>query len=230
MADPTYASIWATLSKQDCSSFIEKKQGLSYLSWAWAWGLLMEHFPQAEFEFGENDVYPDASVSVNCTVTIGKCTRSMWLPVMDYKNKAILGPDARDISDTKMRCLVKCLALFGLGHSIFGGEDVPRASEPKETPKPKPAPKPAPTPSPQEEVTQVKADPEDMAHWSPKFAEETVDQMIALAKSMSSTVDEMKSFWKANTIVITGLQKHFPDEHKRLKASFSAMRKQIEGE
>ena len=74
MADPTYASIWATLSKQDCSSFGEEAGPvLPELEGAWAWGLLMEHFPQAEFEFGENDVYPDASVSVNCTVTIGKC-------------------------------------------------------------------------------------------------------------------------------------------------------------
>jgi len=225
MSDLTYASIWATLSKQDCSEFIEKKQGLSYLSWAWAWGLLMEHYPQAEFHFEEDDVYPNNTMSVNCTVTIGECTRSMWLPVMDYKNKAIVNPDARDISDTRMRCLVKCLALYGLGHSIFGGEDVPRAAEPKEAPKAKPKPVDDGLP---DEVTEVKPDPEDIAHWSPEFAGETVDQMIELARSMSSTVDQMKSFWKANTIVIGGLQKHHPKQHARLKETFTAMRRELE--
>jgi hypothetical protein len=142
---------------------------------------------------------------------------------MDYKNKAIVNPDARDISDTRMRCLVKCLALYGLGHSIFGGEDVPRAAEPKEAPKPKPVDDGLP-----DEVTEIKPDPEDIAHWSPAFAGETVDQMIELARTMSTTVDQMKSFWKANTIVIGGLQKHHPEQHKRLKETFTAMRRELE--
>jgi hypothetical protein len=49
----------------------------------------------------------------------------MWLPVMDFRHKAIANPDARAISDAKMRCMVKCFALFGLGHYIYAGEDLP---------------------------------------------------------------------------------------------------------
>jgi hypothetical protein len=49
----------------------------------------------------------------------------MWLPVMNYKNEAIANPDARAISDTKMRCLVKAFAVLGLGHYIYAGEDLP---------------------------------------------------------------------------------------------------------
>lgn len=51
----------------------------------------------------------------------------MWLPVMDYKNKAIVNPDAFALNTAMMRCLVKCLALFGLSHYIYAGEDLPTA-------------------------------------------------------------------------------------------------------
>jgi len=52
----------------------------------------------------------------------------MWLPVMDYRHKAIANADSRSISDARMRCLTKCFALFGLGHYIYAGEDTPKAS------------------------------------------------------------------------------------------------------
>jgi hypothetical protein len=58
-----------------------------------------------------------------CVMTIqdGKETaiRTMWLPVMDYRNKAIANPDAFAINTTRMRCLVKCLAMWGLGLSLY---------------------------------------------------------------------------------------------------------------
>ena len=60
-----------------------------------------------------------------CKVKIGELERLMWLPVMDYKNKAIVNPDTRAVSDTRMRCLTKCLAMYGLGHYIYAGEDLP---------------------------------------------------------------------------------------------------------
>ena len=119
----TYQNIWETLSSVDCNEHTDKKGGLTYLSWAWAWGILMKYFPMATFEFGENENHADGSMTVHCTVTIGECQRSMWLPVMDYKNAAIKSANSRDISDNKMRCLTKALALFGLGHYIYAGED-----------------------------------------------------------------------------------------------------------
>ena len=75
--------------------------------------------------------YPDGSASVHVTVSIGDLARSMWLPVMDNRNNAISNPTSRQISDAKMRCLVKCIAILGLGHYIFAGEDLP--SEKKES-------------------------------------------------------------------------------------------------
>lgn len=128
----TYASIWATLSQVDVTDRIEKKQNLSFLSWAWAWGTLMEHYPQAEYSFQEPaEARNDGSVMVYCTVTIDGLSRQMWLPVMDFKNQAISNPDAVQVNKARMRCLVKCLAMFGLGHYIYAGEDLPSAEADK---------------------------------------------------------------------------------------------------
>ena len=130
---PFSQTVWSTLSAINVSEHIEKKGNLSYLSWSWAWQTLMDHYPCSKYEFGENTVYPDGSVEVNCTVTVIRdsgtehVARSMWLPVMDNRNHAICNPNARQISDTKMRCLVKCIAIHGLGLYIYAGEDLPQA-------------------------------------------------------------------------------------------------------
>jgi len=121
----SYAEIWQTLSAIDCSKHIEKKGNLSYLSWAWAWGTLMDKYPQATFKVHKERTMPDGTVECRVTVSIDDCHRMMWLPVMDNRNNSIANPTSRQISDCRMRCLVKCLALFGLAHYIYAGEDTP---------------------------------------------------------------------------------------------------------
>ena len=149
VSSPTAGDIWNTLSAIDVSKHTEKRrQGsieLSYLSWANAWAYAMAHYPELTVKWhGMTDkdgvtrdvtTYEDGSCSVCCSITIGDVKREMWLPVMDYRNNAIIGtvgadgrptgPDARAISDAKQRCLVKCLAAYGLGHYLYSGEDVP---------------------------------------------------------------------------------------------------------
>lgn len=120
-------SVFAKLSKIDVSKHIEKKGQLSYLSWAWAWGVLMEHYPESTYTFEDNEIHADGSVTVHCSLTVDGITRAMWLPVMDNRNKSIQNPTSRDISDAKMRCLVKAIAMHGLGHYIYAGEDLPKA-------------------------------------------------------------------------------------------------------
>jgi len=126
-----FKDIWDTLSKLDLSSMVEKKMKLSYLSWASAWDVLMQHYPSATFENGEPVVFADKTVEVWVSVTIEGHTRKMWLPVMDHLNNSIASPSSRQISDARMRCLVKCLAMFGLGLYIYRGEDLP--SQAKDT-------------------------------------------------------------------------------------------------
>lgn len=117
---------WNTLSKINVNDYTEKKGNLTYLSWAWAWQKLMENYPEATYHFGDNEYHPDGSVTVHCTLTVDGITRPMWLPVMDNRNNAISQPNSRQISDTKMRCLVKAISMFGLGSYIYAGEDLPQ--------------------------------------------------------------------------------------------------------
>lgn len=124
-------STWEVLSQVDCSEHIEQKGGFNYLSWAWAWGILMEHCPDATFEnhLNENG-YPcffdsEGYGIVRVTLCInGKCHTEDF-PVLDYRNKAIQNPDSFSVNTALKRCLVKCMAYFGLGHYIYAGEDTP---------------------------------------------------------------------------------------------------------
>ena len=126
------ARVWADLSPINVNEHVQKKGNLSYLSWTWAWSELMKRYPESYYHFQDNRL-EDGSVMVECVLTIHEgeevATRTMWLPVMDHRNKAIINPNARDISDTRMRCLVKCLAMFGLGFYIFSGSDIPQAEK-----------------------------------------------------------------------------------------------------
>ena len=126
------ARVWADLSAINVNDHVQKKANLSYLSWTWAWSTLMSKYPESYYVFNDC-TQEDDSVMVECVLTIHEgeevATRTMWLPVMDHRNKAIILPNARDISDARMRCLVKCMAMFGLGFYIYAGEDIPSAEK-----------------------------------------------------------------------------------------------------
>jgi len=125
-------AIWQRLSNIDCSKHTEKKGNLTYLSWAWAWGIMMEHYPEMEFYISDSEIQPDGTILVNVVVTIGNLTRKMWLPVMDNRNKPVANPNAFQINTTRMRALTKCFSLFGLGHYIYAGEDLPSGTQEEE--------------------------------------------------------------------------------------------------
>tara|TARA_R110000850_G_C9737622_1_gene444028 strand:- start:1 stop:639 length:639 start_codon:yes stop_codon:yes gene_type:complete len=121
--------VWINLAAVDCSDQVKKKGKMSYLSWAWAWAKLMDNYPESNYRFLPNVVDSVGSVEVSCEVTIAdgdkSLTRTMWLPVMDYKNDSVINPTSREVSDNKMRCLTKAIAMFGMGHYIYAGEDLP---------------------------------------------------------------------------------------------------------
>lgn len=135
-------SIWKTLSAIDCNKHIEKKGKFSYLAWTWAWAMVKENYPEATYEIMPDITYLDGTMEVRVTVVVTDRTsthpnilaHTMWLPVLDFKNNAIKNPNAFDINSTRMRCLVKCLAMFGLGHYIYAGESMPQERVIEETP------------------------------------------------------------------------------------------------
>ena len=212
----TYKEVWDNLSKIDCSDKIEKKMNLSYLSWAWAWGVLQEHYPQAQYLFyqGEDDVpyvkYPDGTAEVRCRVSIDNLSREMTLCVMDNRNNAIQNPNSSQVNNSKMRCLTKCLAMYGLGHYIYAGEDVPvEDKEPVNKDKPitelknvvEEKSKPVETPT--EDVE------EDKGYGTEEWAELFVKSFLELAK-LSKTKDAMTSYYKKNTKDLSTLKNNFP--------------------
>jgi len=128
-----HEQIWKTFSAIDVSGHVEKKNGLDYLSWAFAISKLNEHFPNNSYSFTETTVEGGTMMTeVMMTITVGNETamRTMWLPVMDYRNKAIPNPDAFAINTSRMRCLTKCLAMWGLGLSLYSKVELTGEPEP----------------------------------------------------------------------------------------------------
>ena len=107
----------------------EKKNNLTYLSWAWGWAEALKADEDATFKvemFGDKcfmDINGTAMVFV--TVTMFRKPMTCQLPVMDYRNKAIPNPDAFAVNTAIMRCMTKALSLHGLGLYIYAGEDLP---------------------------------------------------------------------------------------------------------
>ena len=215
MADKklTYKDVWETLSKVDVSKHTEEKMKLTYLSWSRMWMLLCENYPQAQYEFVDFDgvpykTLPDGTAEVVTRITIDDLVREMRLSVMNYKNEAIVNPNSRQVSDNAMRCLVKCVAMFGLGISVYTGmegESLP--SEEKDIqPKDKKAP-----PKKVEPVKEEAAEEEDAMGskgWADAFVHGFVETL-----ALYTTRDEVVNAYKTNSEAVGTLKDKFP-KHK----------------
>jgi hypothetical protein len=117
------------LLKTNVNDHVEKKNGLSYLSWAWAWAEALKADPTASYkvEMFDGKCFMDVNGTAMVFVTVTMFNKPMTcqLPVMDYRNKAIPKPDAFAVNTAIMRCMTKALALHGLGLYLYSGEDVP---------------------------------------------------------------------------------------------------------
>ncbi|MBQ1392557.1 MAG: DUF1071 domain-containing protein [Lachnospiraceae bacterium] len=140
------------LNKIDVNDKIEKKNGLSYLSWAYAWGELKKRFPNATYKIYENTLptgyvvnyFTDGKTSyVKTSVTVNDIEHIEELPVMDYRNKSIPleAMTSFDVNKAIQRSLTKAVARHGLGLYIYAGEDLPEQEPKQEAPK-KAEPKP----------------------------------------------------------------------------------------
>jgi len=144
MATEKKQTTFEKLSAINVNDHVEKKDGLTYLSWAWAWSAVKKACPDATYELLPTDYDDDLGFMCHTKVTIAGETLEMWLPVMDGKNKSmkrksytyatkygektVEAATTFDINKTLMRCLVKNLAMFGLGLYIYAGEDLPETT------------------------------------------------------------------------------------------------------
>ena len=129
-------SVFVVLNAIDCTEHIEKKNGLTYLSWAWAWQILKKHYPTATYT-----IYEDASGrnyhtdGRTCWVKTGVTVEGMehieYLPVMDFRNASITADKVTsfDVNKAIQRSLTKAVARHGLGLYIYAGEDLPDAAD-----------------------------------------------------------------------------------------------------
>ena len=121
---------FARLASIDLSDRVEKKAGLSYVSWVWAVDRLLREDPNATWEyrfFGELPylLLPDGTAMVFCTVTAFGQSRTMQLPVMSGRNQPVSNPDSFAVNTAMQRALAKAIALFGIAFHVYCGEDLP---------------------------------------------------------------------------------------------------------
>ena len=142
-------TIFAALNSVNCNEHTEKKKnGLTYLSWAWAWAEVKKLYPEAKYtiyeretEYGPVNYFTDGRTCwVKTGVTIEGLEHIEELPVMDFKNRSISYSDvtSMDINKAIQRSLTKACARHGLGLYIYAGEDLPdgeEAPQPVEHPK-----------------------------------------------------------------------------------------------
>ena len=130
------SNYFAKLNAIDVSDKEEKKNGLSYLPWAYAWGELKKAHPSANYKVYETEsgciYWNDGKTAwVKTGVTVEEIEHIEYLPVMDFRNKSIPvnAITSFDVNKTIQRSLTKAVARHGVGLYIYAGEDLPEADE-----------------------------------------------------------------------------------------------------
>jgi len=209
------------LLKINVNDHTEKKNNLTYLSWAWAWAEVLKADPAATFKV---EMYTDEkgmvvpymslgnSFMVWVTVTVFGKPVTCQLPVLDYRNKCVADPNAFDVNTSIMRCLVKGIAMHGLGLYIYAGEDLPM----QDTPEP---------------VKVIAVD--DSGKPKAEFEVQTEsqranDELFCEAMIEYSTLvkdlKDLNSYWKANQATLDNLKVTSPDLYAKVRDTFSTLK------
>lgn len=136
MENEVKKSVFETLNAINVNDHVEKKNGLSYVSWAWSWAELKKIYPKSFYTIYENEqgwnYFTDgktAWVKTGVTVVDGdeQLEHIEYLPIMDFRNKSIPieALQSTEINKAVQRSLTKAIARHGLGLYIYAGEDLP---------------------------------------------------------------------------------------------------------
>ena len=221
------SSVWETLSKVDVSDHTEEKNGLTYLSWAWAWGEVKNNFPQAKYvkhiwnteTYLDNPDRPDRGLPytkdehgyayVAVTVRIGEDEQTEIMPVLNYSNKAVQNPDSFQVNTALQRCLAKCCAMHGLGHYIYAGEDLPQGVEEKGEKLEK---------SVEQKVTVTTSDGSKEAVEGLKVVADVFNNFIPNCTDL----DVLRKFWGENKDALKILEEGDKDLYQKVLGNFTA--------
>jgi hypothetical protein len=139
-------SVFETLNSINVNDKVEKKNNLTYLSWAWAWAEVKKNYPNSTYNIYESEDglfyhHDGKSAWVKTGVTIEGIENIEYLPIMDFRNNSILLDKLTsvDVNKAIQRSLTKAIARHGLGLYVYAGEDLPEGTE--KTPAKKPVAK-----------------------------------------------------------------------------------------
>lgn len=195
------SNVFETLNNINVNGHTEKKNGLTYLAWAWAWGEVKKAYPDAIYTVYENEIgrpwFDDGRTGwVKTGVTIEGIEHIEYLPVMDFKNKSIPANaiTSFDANKTVQRSLTKACARHGLGLYIYAGEDLPEADKPKDSPEPE---RKAPQDEAKEKVALLKwfgdnVTPENFLKIANAYGQKSINDMTA------EQLAHYKSKWEEN--------------------------------
>lgn len=217
------------LNEINVSDKIEKKNNLSYLSWAWAWGELKKRYPAAKKAVIKNEqgwlYHTDGRTCwVEVSVTINDFEETEYLPVMDFKNQAI--PLERvtstAVNTTIQRAVTKAIARHGLGLYIYAGEDLPESEEKLEK---KEAKKNA-------FGLSKDGDLASGADMTETFAKAAQDFFAKIKKDVEEcgSLSEVQGLEETNKAKITKLAKNYPNLHLMLSEAIDAVKLGFVGE
>ena len=212
------------LLKLNVNDHVEKKQNLSYLSWAWAWAEALKADPAATIEVKTvlRDHYTEmpymdvnGTAMVWVTVTMFGKPMTCFLPVMNHRNQPIQNPDSFQVNTAIMRCMTKGLALHGLGLYIYAGEDLPQSEEI------------APV-----IIKAVTPDGTAMADVEVNTGQADANVQLFAEGMMTYTnhctdVKGLNSYWKANQGQLDALKVSHPDLYGQVRNRFAELKKQL---
>jgi hypothetical protein len=232
------------LLKLNVNEHVEKKNNLSYLSWAWAWAEALRADPSATFEvktFMRDQYTPMPYMDINgtgmvwVTTTLFGKPMDCMLPIMNHRNQPIQNPDAFQVNTSIMRCMTKCLALHGLGLYIYAGEDLPQDDE-----KAAPSIRAEATttmgeltrqedkPKYEKILTKTAKKVQVMEGWdnSNESRKLFTEGMIEYTSTCNSVAD-LNSYWKSNELQLDSLKTTHPPLYEEILNCFKALKQKL---
>ena len=223
------------LLKLNVNEHTEKKNGLTYLSWAWGWAEALKADPNATFHvhtFARDQYTQLPYMDVNgtgmvwVTVTLFGQGRTCMLPVMNHRNQPIPNPDAFQVNTAIMRCMTKALALHGLSLYIYAGEDLPeedaKATNMGELTKQEDGPKY------EQILTKTAPKKAQPTEWdnSDESRKLFAEGMIEWT-SHCTTVAGLNSYWKSNELQLDSLKVTHPSLYEEVLTRFKTLKQQL---
>ena len=212
-----HVNYFARLVAVNVNAHLEKKGGFSYLSWPFAVAQLRLADPSATWEVRRFGGLPylasEAGVFVEVAVTVQGVTLSQIHPVLDGRNRPLLAPTAFDINTSIQRCLVKAIALHGLGLYVYAGEDLPQpVGEAANDPGPQ---------APVQEPPNLDPDrhPVQRTNGSKRITKAQQTQIHKLAIEVGVSLDRVLSYFG-----VTGLQDIATEDFQRVIRSLEKRR------